>query len=77
MLTSRPWAAWGSLIVVGAVLERRALKIEDSNSTFSEVTRWAFRTHTTEGRVAFLLGWGALTAWYVPHILRPSQRTVI
>lgn len=74
MLHSHPWAAWGSLIVVGAVLERQALKVHDGNSTLSCVTRWAFRTHTTEGRIVFLLGWGGLTAWFVPHILRsPSN----
>ena len=70
MYTRRPWASWVALIVIGAVLERRALKMPTSNSTLSAVTRTVFQTHRIEGRIAFLLFWGALTAWFVPHIVR-------
>lgn len=38
--------------------------------SLSECTRAALRTHTWPGRVAFVLAWGGLTAWIVPHILR-------
>jgi hypothetical protein len=75
MLQKRPWAAWTLLLVAGGILERQALQIPDGNSTFSCYTRSLFRTHTTEGRIAFLLSWGALTAWYIPHILKPNRNT--
>lgn len=38
--------------------------------SLSEVTRAALRTDTAEGRALFVIGWAALTAWFVPHICR-------
>ena len=60
------WAtAVGTLGMADVLLNRR-----HDGSTLSEATRWAFCTQHPLGRVAFVAAWAALTAWFVPHILR-------
>lgn len=62
-------ATWAALISLGAVLEAVALKGAKREHTLSHATRVFFRTTSPSGRVAFVAGWIALTAYFVPHIL--------
>ena len=68
-MVKKPWVRWAGLIVLGAVFEHYGLRTPNSHSTLSAVTRTVYRTETRVGRIAFLMSWGALTAWFVPHIV--------
>lgn len=60
------WAAGiGPLIVLDIALDKR-----QDGSTLSEATRYVYRTNTPLGRWAFVASWVALSAWFVPHILK-------
>lgn len=61
---------WAGLVAVGAVVEAIALRNQRMDSTLSHATRSLFATHTPAGKVAFVAGWAALSAWFVPHIVR-------
>ena len=69
-----PWAA---LLGVGAILEAIALRQQRKAPrrfkipTFSDMTRWVFRTDTPAGRLAFSAFWGGLGVWFYRHILKP------
>lgn len=62
-------ATWAALISLGAVLEAVALKGARREHTLSHATRVAFHTTTPAGKVSFVAGWIALTAWFLPHII--------
>lgn len=62
-------ATWAALISLGAVLEAVALKGRRHEHTLSHATRAFFHTTTPAGKVSFVAGWIALTAWFLPHII--------
>lgn len=66
---------WGG--VLGAVIALDLYCDRDAvvGNTFSEVTREVFRVHTPAGRAAFYASWGALTSWYLPHIVRKAAHS--
>lgn len=72
---SRPLVFWtagvGTLVAVDALLDRR-----HDGSTLSECTRYLYRTHTPLGRCAFVASWLALSAWFVPHILKAEAHVI-
>lgn len=60
-----------TLLVGGAVVaEIEALRRRRHDCTLSAATRRTFHTDAPTGRVAFLLGWGALTVWFTRHVIR-------
>lgn len=64
-------APWAAFVLLGAYLERRALRTREAAwYSLSAVLRLIFRTDTRPGRALVLLGWAALTAWFLPHIVR-------
>lgn len=68
-------ATWAALIALGAGLEAAALRSRKHDQTLSHATRAFFHTTTPSGQVAFVAGWVALTAWFLPHILtNPEDR---
>lgn len=67
---SRPEVFWVASIGSLAAFDYWASKNAVTGDSLSECTRALLRTNTRPGRVAFVLAWGALTAWLVPHILR-------
>lgn len=74
MLEKYPWARWVALILVGSYIEHRALRLPHPNHTFSHFVRVIFKTETSNiGRALFLVGWGALSTWFVPHILKKRK----
>lgn len=60
---------WGSLLVVGAVVEGLALWNTRPGDTLSERTRSWFRVNTRAGRVMFVVVWVGFAAWFLVHIL--------
>lgn len=68
-------ATWAALIALGAALEGAALRQRRHDATLSHATRSFFHTTSPAGRVSFVAGWIALTAWFLPHILiEPEDR---
>ena len=67
------WAFWG---LVAASWQYRALKTHNGG-TGSETTRAVLHTHTVWGKMAFILGYVAFTAWFPRHILKPLREAVI
>lgn len=61
-------AAWAALVCAAAAGETAALN-RRNGETFSEFTRWLFRVDTAAGRIAFVIGWTALYAWFCRHII--------
>lgn len=66
-------ATWAALIALGAAIEGAALRGARREHTLSHATRVFFRTTTPAGRVSFVAGWIALTAWFLPHILTDPE----
>lgn len=70
-----PSIGWGAAIAAGAVADvicdRRG-----NDSTLSSVTRRAFRTDTTPGKVAFVAFYAGLSWWFVPHIVNDARKVV-
>lgn len=64
---------WLSLLAAGGTYELIGLLDPDGEDTLSEFTRWAFRTHTKPGAVAFLATSLGFVAWFLPHILRKKK----
>lgn len=58
------WIA--SIATLGAIDVWAAYVKKDG--TLSQAGREVFRTDTRTGRLVWAFGWGALTAWLVPHI---------
>lgn len=70
---TRPEAPWGLLVLIGLTIETWALRHKRQRNTLSYAIRATFRTKTHAGRIAFVLGWFALTAWLVPHIITTEE----
>ena len=64
---------WLAILLAGGAYEARALLDPSSEDTLSAFTRWAFRTHTKAGAVAFTASALAFGAWFVPHILQSKD----
>lgn len=45
-------------------------------NTLSCTARRLFRTHTTAGKTAWVIGWVGLSAWLIPHIVRNTESAV-
>lgn len=67
------WAAWG---LIAASWQYRALKTHNGG-TGSETFRAVFNTNTKTGKLAFLLGYCAFTAWFPKHILKPVKKAAL
>lgn len=66
----RPAVVWVSTLGTLVAFDYWCATNDTVGDSLSEVARATLRTHTLAGGVAFVVGWGALTAWLVPHILR-------
>lgn len=66
----RPAVVWIGTIGGLAAFDYWCAKNDVVGDSLSEVARATFHTHTVIGAAAFVTGWGALTAWLIPHILR-------
>lgn len=65
---------WGGAI--GALVAYDiACATRSDDSTLSSVLRGHLTTHNRQ--VLFLGGWTALTAWFIPHILKPLAREAV
>lgn len=60
----------GAIALAAIAAEARALKAKDHDATWSHLIRVIFKIDTPEGKVAFVASWVALTAWFLPHILK-------
>lgn len=58
------------MILGSTVAEFRALHYKRSECTLSHATRIVFHTDTRSGKLGFCTAWLALSAWYVPHVIR-------
>ena len=70
-----PRAMWGGVLGAVIALDLYCDRNATTGDTFSEVTREVFRVHTPLGRVVFYTSWGALTAWWLPHIVRKAAHS--
>lgn len=59
------WSAIGALGVLDVLADRR-----HQHLTLSCAIRHTLHTDTRRGRVLLFAGWAALTAWFLPHLLR-------
>ena len=66
---SRAHAAWWGTVAALGVIDVMCDRRHD-HSTASCAVRHTFRTDTPAGRVLLFAGWSALTAWFLPHLLR-------
>lgn len=64
---------WLALLLTGGAYELRGVLHPHEEDTLSEFTRWAFRTHTKTGAVAFTAACLAFGAWFLPHILEKKD----
>lgn len=71
----RPVVVWVTAIGSLSLFDVWAAYNAVEGDSLSEVTRTALRTDTPEGRALFVLGWAALSAWFVPHICRTIKET--
>jgi hypothetical protein len=71
----RPHHVWGGALGALIVFDIWAAYNAIEGDSLSEVVRTTLRTDTTEGRALFVLGWAALTAWFLPHICRTIKET--
>jgi hypothetical protein len=71
----KPELFWGAAIGSLVVADVRAAQRRD-DSTLSCVTRQTFKVHTPTGRLLFVGGWIALSAWFLPHILVPALHDI-
>lgn len=67
---------WYGLVAVGVCAEAYALRSEQHNGTASHAWRTACRTDHPLGRAALVVGWGVLSAWLIPHLLRNPERLI-
>lgn len=67
MTPRRIWIAGiGSAVIVNAVV----LNPRQNGSTFSETTRYVFRTESPLGRCLFLASWVGFSTWFACHVLK-------
>ncbi len=66
----RPVTVWATVLGVLSVFDVWCSYNDIEGDSLSEVTRAALRTDRPEGRALFVIGWAALSAWFVPHICR-------
>jgi len=69
----RAMAGWGLVLLGATLFELIAVDHKRSELTLSAFTRDIFRTDTKLGRAAFLVAWGALSAWFPRHVLRGAR----
>lgn len=62
----KPEFWWGSIAAL-AVVDIWAAHVK-REGTLSQAGRELFRTNTRAGKIAWILGWGGLSLWFVPHI---------
>lgn len=77
MSVSAP-VVWSALIGADVAIELVTVALSHKsvnvpNCTLSHATRVLCKTDTSVGKAAFVLGWTALSAWFVPHILSNSS----
>ena len=66
---------WFGAIGALAVIDIYAAHVKH-DGTLSQAGRWLFRTHTRRGKVAWCVGWVALSAWLMPHIANVPDKIV-
>lgn len=50
-----------------------AVELALPNERLCPDVRRAFRLDTTPGRVALVVGWSALTWWFLPHLIKGAN----
>lgn len=65
---------WLIALGVAGALEVWGVTHTGSDDTLSELTRWAFATDTSTGRILFGVAWAGFAGWYMVHILGGSKR---
>lgn len=66
---------WIGLIGGMAVADLWCAKVKRSG-TLSQAGREVFRTDTKTGRIAWVVSWGALSAWLLPHIWNVPEEII-
>lgn len=73
-MTRRRAAAIGWAVSIGALTVADIyLNATAPDCTLSHTGRTTFRVEHPVGEAAFVLGWLGLTAWLVPHIVKPGR----
>lgn len=68
----RPVLFWATSIGTLAAFDYWCATNAVEGDSLSECTRALLRTDTLAGGLVFVGAWAGLTAWFVPHILRPT-----
>lgn len=61
-------AAIGTMVAADVYLHRTI-----PECTLSHVSRSTLRVEHPVGEALFVAGWGALSVWLIPHIVRPAR----
>lgn len=69
----KPLAVWSSAIGALVAYDVWCTTNDIEGDSLSECIRATLRTDTREGQALFVLGWSALSAWFVPHIIRKVE----
>ena len=70
LLSTRPALVWLGLVGGPIAFDVWAARNDITGDSLSECVRAGLHTETPAGKVAFVAGWTALSAWFIPHILR-------
>jgi hypothetical protein len=62
------WLVWATLFGAGTAYEVHEIR-EGDGGTLTELVRLVTHTEHPVGRWAFLIGWGAFSAWFANHII--------
>lgn len=66
-------AFWGGAVFGGLGYLDYWLSRNHPEYTLSETGRTWFNCQHPVGEAAFLLFWGRLTLWFIPHIVKPAR----
>lgn len=69
----RGYLAWTAIIGGSLWLEDHGIRNKKYENTLSHATRYVFQTHTLPGKIAFVTSWGALTWWFLPHVIKGAN----
>lgn len=68
------WIRFWRFSISGLVAaEILAVRSKDPCAPLSHCGRRTMRLDTRPGQVLLVVGWGALTAWLLPHLLRQTS----
>lgn len=69
----KPTVVWSTAIGALAAYDVWCTTNDIEGDSLSECIRTTLRTDTPQGQALFVLGWSALSAWFIPHIIRKVE----